>query len=42
MTRTSLKTAVIFTLIYLFSLGGLASCGKRGDPVRPSDVEQTG
>jgi hypothetical protein len=41
MTLSRLKIAGVFALICLLGLGGLTSCGKRGDPVRPSEVEHT-
>ena len=34
------QTIISLMVLSLVSLGGLASCGKRGDPVRPSEVEQ--
>lgn len=34
------QTIITMMVLTLVSLGGLASCGKRGDPVRPSEVEQ--
>jgi hypothetical protein len=40
MILSRLKLVGFFTLICMVGLGGLTGCGKRGDPVRPADVEQ--
>ena len=39
-TWARLKLAGVFAVICMVGLGGLTGCGKRGDPVRPADVEQ--
>ncbi len=35
------KQILTFAILAVLCLGGLSSCGKRGDPIRPSEIEQT-
>jgi len=35
------KQIMLLILCGLLSIAGLSSCGKRGEPVRPSEIEQS-